>query len=113
MKHLTMRKKVQRAIDWKPTVERRDTDPTKQVSLKKKKKAYLTIEITYHHPAIKQYTCRYLCTCNSITQQIFLNHQLCAKNPVGHKSVDSDSKCLEREDYVTYNIFTKAEAHVI
>lgn len=65
----------------------------KRASLKRKKKAYLTTETTYH-PVIKLYRCKY--TYSSITQQIFLHHQLGAKNPLGHKIVDTDSNSVQK-----------------
>lgn len=85
---------VQTTTSRKSRVERRKGRMINERSLpQKKKKAFLTTETTYH-PAIKRYRCRYLNTSTSITRQIFLHHRLGAKNPLGHRSVDSDSNSV-------------------
>lgn len=84
---------IRTATGGKPTVERRKGGTAIPQKSLPQKTAYLTIKIIYH-PAVKCDRCRYLYTRNSITQQIFLDCQLCAKNPLGHRSVDSESNSV-------------------
>lgn len=73
---------------------------------KKNKKACLTTETTYHL-VIKLYRCKY--TYSSITQQIFLHHQLGTKNPLGHKSVDTDSNSVQKGRIMSLIVYLQGQ----